>query len=59
MQEAWVTLQCPDCEEHWEAQVGDLSAPDTEFDCHSCETVAPLAEFMQTSRDLEVLQEFH
>jgi len=59
MQEAWVTLQCPDCDEHWEAQVGDLPAPETGFDCHDCGTEASLAEFMQTKRDLEVVREFH
>jgi hypothetical protein len=58
MQEAWITLQCPDCEAHWEAQVGELSAPDTDFDCDACDAVHPLAEFTQTKRDLEVLQEF-
>ena len=58
MQEAWLQLQCPACSVSWEERVSDLSAPDTQFDCDDCGTERPLSEFMRTTRDLEVLQEF-
>ncbi|QIO22933.1 hypothetical protein [Haloarcula sp. JP-L23] len=58
MQEAWVQLQCPDCEENWEANVTDLSSPDTTFACKDCGHERRLAEFMKTARDLEVLEQF-
>ncbi|MBV0922977.1 hypothetical protein KTS45_02090 [Halomicroarcula limicola] len=59
MQEAWLQLQCPACEEDWEEKVADLSGPESSFECDSCGETRPLSEFMQTSRDLEVLREFH
>ncbi|WP_254271246.1 hypothetical protein [Haloarcula marina] len=59
MQEAWVQLQCPACEENWEANVDDLSDPRSEFECDACGTRRPLSEFMKTARDLEVLRQFH
>jgi transposase-like protein len=58
MQEAWLQLQCPACSATWEAQVSDLSAPDTQFICDDCGNERSLSEFMRTARDLEVLQEF-
>jgi len=59
MQEAWLQLQCPACNENWEARVRDLSAPDTQFACDDCGSERALSEFMQTARDLEVLREFN
>lgn len=58
MQEAWLQLQCPDCDKHWEAAAADLPSPDTEFECDGCEVLRPLSEFMKTARDLEVLRSF-
>jgi predicted nucleic acid-binding Zn ribbon protein len=57
MQEAWLQLQCPACDKHWEATAADLPSPDTAFDCDDCETVRPLSEFMKTARDLELLRD--
>ncbi|WP_276271832.1 hypothetical protein [Haloarcula litorea] len=59
MQEAWIELQCPDCGETWEEQPSELPAPDSSFDCAECGSTHRLAEFMKTSRDLEVLEQFH
>lgn len=58
MQEAWLQMQCPECEENWEEKVTALSAPDTAFTCDACGTSRPLSEFMKTSRDLEILEQF-
>ena len=58
MQEAWLQLQCPACSVAWEARVSDLSAPETQFACDDCGAERSLSEFMRTTRDLEVLQEF-
>jgi len=59
MQEAWLQLRCPDCDKHWEATPTDLPSPDTQFDCDGCGAERPLSEFMKTTRDLELLREFH
>jgi len=59
MQEAWLQLECPDCNDHREATVHDLSTPETEYACPSCGSRRPLREFMATTRDLEVLQQFY
>ncbi|MFC7046811.1 hypothetical protein ACFQH6_16640 [Halobacteriaceae archaeon GCM10025711] len=59
MQEAWIDLQCPSCTESWEANPSELPAPDHEFACDHCGERRNLAEFMQSTRDLEVLQQFH
>jgi len=59
MQEAWLQLHCPDCDKNWEAAPTDLPSPDTSFTCEDCHTERPLSEFMKTTRDLELLQQFH
>lgn len=59
MQEAWIQLKCPACEETWEANPADLPAPDAEFSCDHCGTSRPMAEFARAKRDLEILEEFH
>jgi len=58
MNEAFVQLVCPDCRKDWEAKPMDLPAPDAVFACPDCEAERPVAEFMRTDRDLEVLKEF-
>lgn len=59
MREAFVQLQCPACEKHWEENPSDLPAADEEFVCPDCEERRPTSEFMHTKRDLEILEEFH
>jgi len=59
MTDAWIQLQCPNCGETWEANPGDLPAPDRDFNCNHCGRTRPLSEFAQTARDLDVLEEFH
>ena len=59
MPEAWIRLQCPNCEQSWEASPSDLPEPRTTFECRHCGERRPTAEFMPTSRDLEILKEFH
>ncbi|MHB9285935.1 hypothetical protein ACKVMT_02710 [Halobacteriales archaeon Cl-PHB] len=58
MNDAWITLQCPDCQESWEANPGDLPAPGEQTRCEHCDTRRPTAELMKTNRDLDILQEF-
>jgi rubredoxin len=36
----------------------DLPAADADFTCPDCGAERPVAEFMRTERDLEVLKEF-
>ncbi|EMA11943.1 hypothetical protein C435_18759 [Haloarcula marismortui ATCC 33799] len=38
--------------------MSDLPAPETQFACDDCGAERSLSEFMRTTRDLEVLQEF-
>lgn len=59
MQEAWLQLLCPDCGKHWEAAPSKLPSPETSFTCVECGAERPLSEFMKTTRDLELLREFH
>jgi len=59
MQEAWIQLQCPDCGEQWEANPADLPEPHRDFDCKDCEGTRPLSEFAKTTRDFEIIEEFH
>jgi hypothetical protein len=59
MQEAWIRLRCPDCDEQWQANPADLHAPDLAFSCEHCEGTRPLSEFTKTARDFEILEEFH
>lgn len=59
MAEAWIQLFCPNCEESWEENLNTLSPPSSEFTCDHCEATRPMAEFMRTARDLEILEEFH
>lgn len=57
MQEAWITVQCPHCEETWEAEVDELPAPDDQFQCDNCDDYGRTSEFAKTPRDLEVLRD--
>ena len=59
MNEAYIQLSCPKCEEHWEANPGNLPAPKTPFTCNHCGTTRPTAEFARTARDFEILASFH
>jgi len=59
MQESWMQLQCPGCGEQWEEKVADMPTPSAEFDCDHCGETHPTREFAKTTRDLEVLREFH
>lgn len=59
MQEAWIQLHCPDCQENWEANPADLPEPDSEFSCQHCDSARPTAEFVKTTRGLEILRDFH
>ena len=57
MDEAWITLQCPDCTEHWEANPADFDGPSVDYECDACGVTHPLSEFCETKRDLEILTE--
>jgi hypothetical protein len=59
MTEARVQLQCPACEETWEANPADLPAPGRAFVCRHCGDERPTPEFMRTGRSLETLESFH
>ncbi|WP_436926454.1 DUF7836 family putative zinc-binding protein [Halosimplex amylolyticum] len=59
MQEAWIQLRCPDCGEQWEANPADLPEPDGTLGCNHCDTSRRVAEFTKTTRDFEILREFH
>lgn len=59
MKEAWIQLACPACGEHWQANPADLPAPDDPFTCNNCSEERPTAEFMRTTRSLEILESFH
>lgn len=59
MPEAWIQLQCPDCTEHWEENPADLPDPRDELTCEHCGGDRPVSEFTRTTRDFEILQQFH
>lgn len=59
MQEAFVDVKCPNCEKTWEEQPHDLPEPDTDFECPACGERRYLSEFMDSKRDLEVVETFH
>jgi uncharacterized protein YecT (DUF1311 family) len=59
MQEAWIQLRCPDCEDQWEANPSDLPAPQERLTCDGCGESRRISELTKTARDLEVLEEFH
>ena len=59
MQEAWIQIQCPACEEQWEANPADLPEPGDEFTCEYCEETRTVSEFAKTVRDFEILDNFH
>ena len=59
MQESWIPLQCPECNESWEATLADLPEPDESFVCDHCDAVRPTAEFTKTARGLEILRDFY
>jgi hypothetical protein len=58
MPPAWIQLQCPACGDDWEADPTALPAPDESFSCDGCGATERTAEFMKTTRSLEVLEEF-
>ncbi|MEF8852964.1 MAG: hypothetical protein V5A44_09765 [Haloarculaceae archaeon] len=59
MQEAWIQLQCPDCEAQWEANPADLPEPQATLTCEDCGETRRVSEFTKTARDFEILAEFH
>lgn len=59
MTEAWIQLECPACGEQWEANPTDMPASGEEFTCTHCGDARHTAEFMRTTRSLEILEEFH
>jgi hypothetical protein len=59
MPDAWIQLQCPNCGETWEANPSALPAPDAAFTCDHCGTERRTSEFPQSTRDFEILEEFH
>ena len=59
MPEAWIQVKCPDCEEHFEENPGNLPSPGEEFQCPHCGARHPVSEFMRAKHDLEVLKQFH
>ena len=58
MDEASVKLLCPECTKNWQSPINDLPPSDGNFHCPNCHATRRLAEFMQTDRDLETLQQF-
>ena len=58
MVEAFVRLQCPECQKGWEENPAELPDHTAQFTCPSCETARRLAEFMRTERDLETVKQF-
>lgn len=59
MPEAWIQLQCPECQEGWEANPSELPAPGNRYTCDHCGAQRSISEFMRTGRGLEILEEFH
>lgn len=59
MNEAWIELRCPNCEETWEENPTDLPAPGTEYTHGACGATRSVGEFMRSKRDFEILESFH
>lgn len=59
MQESWIPIQCPDCNERWQESPSDLPHPDGTFVCTHCDVERTVAEFIQTEQGLEILRNFH
>lgn len=59
MEKAWIQLQCPGCEQQWEADPTDLPPPETSWSCPHCGTTHHVSEFTKTTRAFEILSEFH
>ena len=58
MVEAFVRLQCPECNTDWEENPSDLPGSKNNYSCPSCHATRRLAELMRTDRDLETLKQF-
>lgn len=58
MPEAYVNLQCPGCGKVWEGKPHRLPDRRETYRCPDCEAQHPLAEFAQSQRDLEIIDEF-
>lgn len=56
MAEAWVQLQCVECEKRWQENPAELPAPKEEYRCPDCETRATVGEFLLTQQDLETVR---
>jgi uncharacterized Zn ribbon protein len=59
MNEAWIQLQCPECETTWEENPAEMPEPDAEYACDSCGTTRSAGEFARSTRDFEILADFH
>lgn len=59
MNPAYVRLICPSCGDDWQENPNQLPAHDEEFTCSKCDAERRMAEFMRTSRDLEILKQLH
>ena len=58
MNEAWIPLECTDCENVWEATPVALPTPDAEFECPYCGARDPLTSFVKTPEGLQILEAF-
>jgi hypothetical protein len=58
MNEAWIPLECTDCENVWEAMPAALPTPDAEFECPYCGARDPLTSFVKTPEGLQILEAF-
>jgi hypothetical protein len=59
MNEAWIQLRCPNCEDTWEENPTDLPAPGEAFTHNACGTSRPVGEFARSTRDFEILEDLH
>jgi hypothetical protein len=59
MQEAWIQLSCPTCDEQWQENPTELPKPGESFTCDHCEATRTVSEFTKTARDFEMLESFH
>ena len=56
MDEANVSLLCPECTKDWQLPPTDLPAPAELFHCPNCHASRRTAEFTRTDRDLQTLK---
>lgn len=55
MKESWVNVYCTECGDESSRKVSSLPEPSEQYRC-GCGREAPVSEFLETERDLEVYE---